>query len=857
MRFHRTPELLSAIVLALIFSVAFSASAQTPENTTPVESATSENTPSGPAAQTEATPSDSSENAPQEPQTGTSPEAASANTPAENNSDTTGQPAGAEPAADQSDAESAAETAAENSEATQTKPAPEPENQETHQRESTEVVFRLSQKDKQEIDALAAEYVKLSIEKDFLEARQSYYQSEIDKLTQAAGGSSGVSLFLADFGSFSRQRKPAAKNVGIMLTEELTPLSEAMLSNQKRLKSRVDQLQLGWEQMRQVRWENEALQYELETGAKIVAQAASLLSMDKRWFWLGGLIAFTVLLAAVLLDKRHEIRRWLCGGRARKMRLTKVLIGFIIFLGIATFITFLYGDRIYRALLDVSVKGVPPKTEFARKIELLKKEIEPLQSKADEQTVELRNARKALQKPFKDAIPKEEDVFIGEQLYKVVSDYRAAVINNAIYAHQIESITNTFKEDRSVMDSLYSANQKFGKQAARFLRIKHLFRAGLGIVLLGLLMLGLYSFFRGIVLNKAKIRNTCPECLTEGDLMVLSTPEDYAQACQKYHLDPQSVPSPEPGNATVWCRHEISAKPLKYCNFAFGGKYQKLPKLSIPTLGVPQAGKTFWLTMLYWQLQKGYSQQSKDMSIVPSPAVRDLDIAVNELVEQRHVLPATQRDRVPYPIMFDYTDHDPLGKTRLLTSVFDYSGEITTDVAAEDYRRKRALSSDAFLFFLDPTYPWQPQAEALERFNSDLRTEKQIKQWRSLRLPIALCITKIDLLPTISDWDDAWHKAERFYTDMEKIDPTGEAISRSIIDQRSALTDALRKDLWPDWDLDGQIKKLFGGRHLFFPMTSVGLEGSGETDLSARTLSPFGLAEPLFWIMEMNGYPTL
>ena len=48
-----------------------------------------------------------------------------------------------------------------------------------------------------------------------------------------------------------------------------------------------------------------------------------------------------------------------------------------------------------------------------------------------------------------------------------------------------------------------------------------------------------------------------------------------------------------------------------------------------------------------------------------------LEEHIDELVNKRHLLPATQRDRIPYPMMFQYTDHDPLGRTKVLTSVFD------------------------------------------------------------------------------------------------------------------------------------------------------------------------------------------
>ncbi|MBQ2621460.1 MAG: hypothetical protein IJF84_08985 [Thermoguttaceae bacterium] len=728
---------------------------------------------------------------------------------------------------------------------------------EIHQRESTDVSFRLSKKEKEEIDAMAIEYVDLMTEKIRLEARQEYYTSEIELLNKAADSASAMNLFLADFGSFGRSRRAAAKNIGVMLKDEMHPLAEMMAENSKRMKSRAEQLHAGWKDIHQVRRESEQIRYELETGAKIVAQLASMLSMDKRWFWLAGLIAFSILFAAVLHDKRRELRRWLNGGRARKMRLSKVLFGFIIFLAIATFVTFLFGNVIYRAALDMSVQGKAPKAAFAQQIEQLKKDVDKLQEKADEQTVELRNARKALEKPFNEAVPSDKEQKLGENLYKEISAYRSAVINNAIYVKQTEALLKAFNEDWEAVKVVYEDNQKYSRQAVKYLRLKHFLRAFLGIVLLSLLAWGLFAYFNGVMSQRAKYRNTCPMCLTEGEVQTLRNPDEYAAASRKYQFDPQLVPPPNENGGTAVCTHQMTAKPRRLCNFAYGSQYQNLPKLSIPTLGVPQAGKTFWMTMLYWQLNNGYSSQSKDMVIVPTAATNDLQTSVDELVNKRHLLPATQRDRIPYPMMFQYTDHDPLGRTKVLTSVFDYSGEVTTDVAAEDFRRQRALASDAFLFFIDPTYPWEPQAAALERFNSDLRTQKQIQQWRSLRLPIALCLTKIDLLPTIPNWENAWGKAAKFYAEMEKIDPTGEGLSKSIIEQRSALVDELRKDIWPEWDMDAQIKKLFGGRHMYFPMTAVGLEGSGETDLAVRTLSPFGLAEPLYWVMEMNGFPTL
>jgi hypothetical protein len=179
-------------------------------------------------------------------------------------------------------------------------------------------------------------------------------------------------------------------------------------------------------------------------------------------------------------------------------------------------------------------------------------------------------------------------------------------------------------------------------------------------------------------------------------------------------------------------------------------------------------------------------------------------------------------------------------------------------MGVEDYRRRRALDGDGFFFFLDPTYPSEPQSRALADFREDLRLIRGTSTGKQVRTPVALCISKIDVLAgrshTLPNGGDA---ITRFYDELGRIDPTGEAMTRGVIEARSEATARLRDTIWPGWQIERHIHDLFGGRYAFFPLTPVGLDGLGETDLSLRTISPFGLLEPLLWLLEMNGYPVL
>jgi hypothetical protein len=135
---------------------------------------------------------------------------------------------------------------------------------------------------------------------------------------------------------------------------------------------------------------------------------------------------------------------------------------------------------------------------------------------------------------------------------------------------------------------------------------------------------------------------------------------------------------------------------------------------------------------------------------------------------------------------------------------------------------------------------------------------KGIKSGRKLRTPVALCVSKIDLLVnhtySLPDGNDA---IQWFYRELARIDPSGEAMELGVVRARSQLLSRLREIFWPGWEIERQVEELFGGRRLFFPLTPVGLDGRGETDLNLRTISPFGMLEPLVWLLEMNGYSIL
>jgi hypothetical protein len=212
------------------------------------------------------------------------------------------------------------------------------------------------------------------------------------------------------------------------------------------------------------------------------------------------------------------------------------------------------------------------------------------------------------------------------------------------------------------------------------------------------------------------------------------------------------------------------------------------------------------------------------------------------------------REGMPRPLVFNFVDHDPLGKSSVLVNIFDYSGEVTRRQTLADRQRVRALNGDGFLFFLDPTIPSELQANVLSNFRDDLCAVLGVPPGQQLHIPVALCVSKIDKLPRQSYARQGGQGAiEDFYRDLADV---GWGSTLKSIEVRSGLTAQLRDTVWPGWPIERTIHDLFGGRYKFFPLTPFGLNGVDDESLTNRVISPLGLIDPLLWLLHMNGYPV-
>ena len=654
-------------------------------------------------------------------------------------------------------------------------------------------------------------------------------EQEIRRLEGAVRPQASAWALAEGLGRIDRRLRDAALQV---VQEATQRLAADLGTAAARLRGDNQRLQTDWVSLRQSLWQQRRALEDVRISRRAAVQPNWLLSLDNRWFWIFGVVAALALLTLVLHALRCEVRCWLRGGPI-PTGIVSLALG-VLLLTVTAVASTGFLQRSNGSSRAITMPGVKPVPGLAQEVTIL----EEVHRRRE---AECRQAEDACREKLDG--PKSQSPGVASAWIGFRQQVRAVAVELAIQETLLPAVAADQAELRQVEQHLSTQR---GALATDW-KLRRNLRAGLGMILLGLTALGGVSFWRGSRRRQQQAFDTCPLCLGRQALFEEAVPVP---------ADAEGPPGDPP--RMVRCRNLVRQHPPEQCNYRFSAGYRPFPKLSFPTMGVPQAGKTHWLAMLYWTINRGNYPASIRLEKVRSQSSEDFDMIVEEILRSRIGTAATQRDRIPHPVVFNCSDRDRWGRSHAMVNLFDYSGEVTLDLRTDDHRRRRALEADGFLFFLDPTFPSGPQAQAMADFREDLRLLKGLRSSRHLRTPIALCVSKIDLLPTqpyaLPGGGDAIAK---FYDELRRIDPTGEACSRRVIEARSGLVSQLRETIWPGWDIERQMRDLFGGQYLFFPLTPVGLEGCSDTDLSLRTISPFAILEPLMWLLHMNGYSIL
>jgi hypothetical protein len=620
-----------------------------------------------------------------------------------------------------------------------------------------------------------------------------------------------------------------------LLQKNLEQFDRDMATSLSSLKNENSELAQKWRGVRTLRNEHMFKLFDLEAQKRVIGQFASLFNVNNRWLWVCGTFAMAMLIALYAHDRRHQFRRLLW---VRKTRFAIVLIALVCLIAIPTvpaLLAFLFGNQVYESIAAMGAGGKQsPRNALAEEIAKLE------QKRADSQkTLEGTKESKAAEQNRKQAIAAAfgPDSKIAPQWS---SDRQLAQDLAAGRALQ-ERVAEKIKADSAKTKDLESKIKSHGLSVASLQWEQRLIGGGLGAVMLALTGGTGVALGRLIRQRKQRVAQTCPRCTAVGKLKAV--PAATAEGSD-HNLE------------EVRCANVIRDDPYEECGFQFFSQYRDYAKLSFPTLGVAASGKTHALTMVYRELNQGRYPEGVHFEKIKSTGSDAFDQLVDRILGHRIETSATIADRLPHPLVFNFRDRDPFGTSDIIVNIFDYAGAITVERSLSDFDRRRALRANGFLFFLDPMAPSENQSAGLNSFRQDLRVLRKLRAGRRIHTPVALCLTKIDLLIN-APYARTGNAINDFYSELNRIDQSATTLSLDLIRRRSDHVAQLRDVIWPNWEIERQVRGLFGERFMFFPMTPVGLNELGEKDLNKRTINPYGILEPLLWLLHMNGYPVL
>ena len=366
-------------------------------------------------------------------------------------------------------------------------------------------------------------------------------------------------------------------------------------------------------------------------------------------------------------------------------------------------------------------------------------------------------------------------------------------------------------------------------------------------------------FFGGVfiswsMVNAVNNSKVCPRCFELGTL----------------------VQAPEDKNLLL-CISEF----CKENNFRLPKRFQSFAKLSFPMIGCGSSGKTHWLLNIYSMNRKGTISTKKNAALYKIDVIDNKEFNKREraLAEQHSdgaSVQPTLATATP-PLIFSLKDNKnlPLGfpdafRSRGLSLFFDYAGEVRQD----RYKPTQEIisRSNGIVYLLDVMNVDKSQIDFTNWKNNKqdplLRTNNNDTQYQTdeiagktyadfviarnltepnpLDIPVAICLSKIDLLPFQGPMKGSYGK--KFLKELENCKHPANRWSLSTIMDRS---DIIRNYLPLIFANKGMIEifdQKFGSNYMFFPVANRGL----DPDLSFG--DPFGVMEPLLWLQHMHGF---
>ncbi len=652
---------------------------------------------------------------------------------------------------------------------------------------------------------------------------QGWIRNERSKIIDKLQGVDGTELSAPDSGD-----DPTISRLLMQpLEASLDSIESKLEPHVRALDAEIETNTKLWIQTRALELERGQERAAIEGATSTLGLLAHLFDSRNRWIWFCALIASLCLAGTILHERRHDFRKRFYGTRAKSLRIVLVMKIFTGSLASFTVVVFLFGNTIHSYFIE---QGSGTAVDSLSKVEDETREFPPFPPGVT--SLPLASLRMGqLPKPNSDVkgitvTPKENKLRREIQLMAVNQELLASMyVMMSGHGTDLEDSNTYLTENANARNST-----AFWGRVVRFL-ISALLLGGIGYIAVSL---------KRLIRKRRKINGeTCPSCMGEGSLVGADSVGEGVVRCNNMVQDPD-YPDED-----------------QECGFEIRSIYKQMPKVCFPTLGHVYAGKTHWLAMTYRELSNSRFDADLNFARIQGAKTQDFDQLVDDLIDNRQGTGATQVEYVD-PLLFHFTDKDRYGKTDVLLNMFDYSGEVTLSRTIEDPLRRRALDADGYFFFLDPTLPAEPQAKALNDFAEDVKILKGVEGGRTIQVPVAICVSKIDLM-TLQDYADPSGGGiiGQFYNELSDLDPNGNEYSMDKIDAFSEMMERYVSTIWPGWNINQAIDRLFDGRFRYFPLSPVGIQSLGTDNLENIAQVPYRVLHPLLWLLQMNGYQVL
>jgi hypothetical protein len=633
----------------------------------------------------------------------------------------------------------------------------------------------------------------------------AYIRSETARISNDLSALEGAELLAPKFGDSSADANVLLRPV----TGSLSDITSGLNGPINELDDELREVSAQWKQLRSLEISRVQERAKIEGAVTTFGLLAHLFDSKNRWIWFCALFAVLCLGGAVLHDRRHDFRKRLVGTKAKSLRVVLVLKFLTGALGTFTIVVFLFGDTIHASL--IAQGGEVPGNSLSS----IQNEIEEFNQTPRALLLNPNTNTQGLS-----ITSVENDVRLKVQ--QAVIKYKLLV---GVYTKMLEHY-ESFKESN---DWLINHEDERSSNVFRGRIIRFAISGGLlGIVAYVALTLKRHMWKREKINGE-----TCPSCLMQDSLVGVDDVAGGPLRCNNMVPDP---------------KHKGE---YKECGLVLQSTYKKLPKICFPTLGHVATGKTHWLAMAYRELKNFDFGSKANFATIKDGKTSEFNSIVQDIIKNGKGTSATQVKCVD-PLMFHFTDNDRFGKTDVLLSLFDYSGEIS-DRDGKDSLRQRALDADGYLFFLDPTIPAEHQKEALINLSEEVKIQKGVDRGRTIQVPLAICVSKIDLLIN-RDKSLGGGILKRFHKELMELDPNGDDYSMEIIDACSSMMERYVTTIWDGWNVSQDVDRIFDGRFRFFPLTPVGLHSIGQEELKYITQMPYRVLHPLLWLLQMNGF---